>query len=208
MPSFIIFAQSTADMAWCAEGHSCKCTGINCANQTDEFTLAGLGKDEVFTPRFTYHGFRYVQVEGLVAEPDNDTLVALFIHSDIPKRGNVHFGMDILNRIQSMYEYTQLSNVHFHPTDCPQREKRGWTGDAQVTAGGATLNFDTSSFYAQWLQTFADHQLVNCAKANKQPTFPQANKDICCDPPNNGKLVKSFKGEECVSHCDMIPFLV
>eukprot|EP00041_Stephanoeca_diplocostata_P034486 m.1179680 g.1179680 ORF g.1179680 m.1179680 type:complete len:955 (+) comp24529_c0_seq57:140-3004(+) len=189
----VLNADGTVKMDWCGgkEGHACVCTGINCANQTDAFTLRGDPLGEVYTPTFTYHGFRYVQVEGWPGpgEPTADALTALFVHSVLPATGSVHFNasaLQVLNGIQRAYVYTQLSNVHGHPTDCPTREKRGWTGDSQLTAGGAVLNFDAAAFYGNWLTTMRDHQAVNCAPANTPPAFPQANVDVCCDPPDNG----------------------
>lgn len=378
-------ADGTVKMDWCGgkEGHECICTGINCANQTDAFTLRGNPLGEVYTPTFTYHGavepdqclaefddrryiymwtnmeasdtmlsslwhngtndatrccssprsfcvavtagqclqqprtpqpqhplragwdvsltacdvrigFRYVQVEGWPEsdEPTAQALTALFVHSALQATGSVHFNassMQVLNGIQRAYVFTQLSNVHGHPTvmcvcvcstgscvcrsewahcawfhalksgkvhvfvdfvcvrranpffqyqndreqivtkfryrliaecstcarwqhmlvfflqtgacaamcartldtcctlahyvegacvwhqDCPTREKRGWTGDSQLTAGGATLNFDTAAFYANWVTTMRDHQTVNCALAGTSPAFPQVH---------------------------------
>ena len=83
---------------------------------------------ETFTPSFTYHGFRYVQVEGLPESyvPDHTFLTALFVRTAMPRSGRVEFGerYSILNQIQAAIVQTQASNVHAHPTDCPQREKR------------------------------------------------------------------------------------
>jgi hypothetical protein len=84
------------------------------------------------------------------------------------------------------YVYTQLSNVHSHPTDCPTREKRGWTGDSQLTSAGAALNFDAAGMYGNWLMAMRDHQGVGCAPAGTPPVFPQADVDVCCDPPDDG----------------------
>ena len=64
----------------------------------------------------------------------------------------------------------------------PQREKRGWTGDAQFTSRQASLNLDMRQLYGNWLQTMADHDSAGCALAGATPAFPQTNKDICCDP--------------------------
>ena len=85
-----------------------------------------------------------------------------------------------LNSIQKAIVQTQLSNLHFHPTDCPQREKRGWTGDAQFTSRQASLNFDMTLLYRNWLQTMVDHNYVGCALNGATPVFPQANIDACC----------------------------
>eukprot|EP01051_Picozoa_sp_SAG22_P004324 SAG22_NODE_229_length_14598_cov_13.257052_5_plen_85_part_00 len=76
-------------------------------------------------------GFRYVSIEGLPARfaPDNSTLTSHFVHSDTKVTGDIHFHnetLDILNKIQKAIVYTQRSNFHTIPTDCCQREKRGW----------------------------------------------------------------------------------
>ena len=67
-------------------------------------------------------------------------------------------------------------------TDCPQREKRGWTGDAQFTSRQASLNLDMRQLYGNWLQTMQDHDNAGCAIGGAAPVFPQTNKDICCNP--------------------------
>ena len=97
--------------------------GINQANQTDQYIARGVD-GETFTPSFTYHGFRFVQVEGLPAGvvPGRPFLTALFVRTAMPRSGRVEFGdrYSILNQIQAAIVQTQASNVHSHPTDCPQ----------------------------------------------------------------------------------------
>ena len=176
----------TVDMAWCKT--PCNCSSINCANQTDTYIpfLAQEGSERFkFIPSFTYHGYRYVQVENLAASytPVPTDLVGLFLHSNVSQRGHVSFPHSpVLNGIQAAIVQTQLSNLHFHPTDCPQREKRGWTGDAQFTSRQASLNFDLTLLYEHWLWTMLDHDHAGCALHGTTPVFPQANKDICCFP--------------------------
>ena len=182
--------------------------GINQANQTDRYYARGQA-GEVFTPAFTYHGYRYVQLEGLpesivpVGTLPNTTLLtltALLVRTAMAHTGAVRFGQstlpnalggaagaerheyEILNEIQAAIVATQQSNVHSHPTDCPQREKRGWTGDAQVTSGAASLNFDTEAMYAQWLQSMQDSSTLGCALAPDTPSFPQPQQFECCTP--------------------------
>ena len=97
----------------------------NQANQTDVYITKGVA-GEVYTPFSTYHGFRYVSIEGLPMDylPDNSTLTSHFVHSDTKVQGNLHFkneSMDILNKIQTAILYTQRSNFHTIPTDCCQR---------------------------------------------------------------------------------------
>jgi hypothetical protein len=128
--------------------------GGNCANQTNSFTLTGSATDEYYRPEFMYAGFRYVQLWGLPAgvEPTKETLVQHFVHSDVPEVGAAQFPpmvaaspngtADILNRLQSATVYAQRSNLMSIPTDCPQRERRGWLGDAQMSSNEAILNHD------------------------------------------------------------------
>ena len=101
----VLRSDGSVSMEWCGgEGDKCVCSGINCANQTDSFTLRGTSGGEEYTPSFTYHGFRYVQVEGwpLDTPPTMSTLTALFVHTAVEPTGNVTFNasLDILNRIQ------------------------------------------------------------------------------------------------------------
>ena len=184
----VLNADGTVNMAFCAP--PCACTSINCANQTDTFYPAAAsssqaGEDDTvtYTPSFTYHGYRYVQVEGFAPgyQPTNTDLTGLFVSSGVTQTGHVNFPTQpVLNGIQEAIVQTQLSNLHFHPTDCPQREKRGWTGDAQFTSQQASLNFDMRQLYGNWLQTMRDHDTAGCAIEGTVPTFPQSNKDICC----------------------------
>jgi len=174
----VLNKDGTVHMAYCTDkgvprsGSDCTCTGINCANQTDTFypAPAKTTNDDdavTYTPSFTYHGFRYIQIEGFAPQytPSAKDITALFVHSAVRQTGSVHFptNYSMLNQIQSAIVQTQLSNLHFHPTDCPQREKRGWTGDAQFTSRQANLNFDMTELYRNWLQTMANHDAAGCA---------------------------------------------
>lgn len=216
----VLKADGSADMAWCAELSGCKCSGINCANQTDTFIpvpAVNSSDDELleYTPSFTYHGFRYVQVGGLAGNyvPTTADLTGLFVHSAVDRTGNVTFSHPVLDGIQDAVVQTQLSNLHFHPTDCPQREKRGWTGDAQFTSRQASLNFNMRQLYGNWLQTMADHDQVGCAVNGAAPAFPQTNKDICCNP-KHGSFGCDFTGvpngtftDTAGSVADVVPFM-
>ena len=121
---------------------------------------------------------------GLAANftPTSAALTGLFVHSAVRTTGDVTFAHPVLDGVQKAIVQTQKSNLHFHPTDCPQREKRGWTGDAQFTSRQASLNLDMRQLYGNWLQTMADHDDAGCAIAGIAPVFPQTNKDICCNP--------------------------
>jgi alpha-L-rhamnosidase len=88
---------------------------------TDKYILKGYGVEE-WEPKFTYHGFRYVEVEGLPKKPDENTLVAKVIYSSVPFTGNFACSEDILNKIYKNITWGQRSNMHSVPTDCPQRD--------------------------------------------------------------------------------------
>ncbi len=148
-------------------------TGLHRAElpfQTDRFTLKGAGGDEVFEPRFVYHGFRYVQVEGAPGELTADSLEACVAHTDFKPISKFACSNDLLNRIHEITLWSYRGNFHSIPTDCPHREKNGWTGDAHIAVEQGLLNFDTTANYAKWLRDFADEQLEDGRVAAIIPT--------------------------------------
>lgn len=122
------------------------------AEATDVYVLRG-GGPEVFEPRFTYHGFRYVEVTGYPGQPGIGALEGCFVHSDVPRTGSFRCSNDLLNRIHQNVLWGQLSNLMSIPTDCPQRDERhGWLGDAHLSAEEAVFNFDMAAFYSKFLE--------------------------------------------------------
>ena len=110
------------------------------------------GAEQVFCPKFTFHGFRYICVEGLT-EFTPDMFTALVIHSDMAKTGDFSCSNQKVDRLQKNITWSQRDNFLDIPTDCPQRDERlGWTGDAQVFAGTAAFNRNTALFYAKWMR--------------------------------------------------------
>ncbi len=138
--------------------------------QTDRFTLSGTEADEVFEPRFVYHGFRYVQVEGAPGELTADHLEACVAHSYFKPISKFACSNDLLNRVHEITLWAYRSNFHSIPTDCPHREKNGWTGDAHIAVEQGLLNFDTTANYAKWLRDIADEQLDDGRVAAIIPT--------------------------------------
>jgi alpha-L-rhamnosidase len=121
------------------------------AEATDVYILRGEGL-ETYEPRFTYHGFRYVELTGFPGTPNFDTLEGQFVHSDVERAGSFVCSNELVNRIHSSVLWGQLSNLMSIPTDCPQRDERhGWLGDAHLAAEEAVFNFDMSGFYAKFL---------------------------------------------------------
>lgn len=127
--------------------------------QTDEFILAGMGKEEVFKPEFTYHGFKYVEVKSdRPVKLTGENLTGMFMHTDVKPVGSFNSSDELLNRIYDATMLSYLGNLHGIPTDCPQREKNGWTADAHVAIDLALLNFDGITLYEKWMNDFIDNQ--------------------------------------------------
>ena len=128
------------------------------AKQTDRYILKG-GGEEIFEPHFTFHGFRYVAVQGLPQRADTGTITGIAVSSDLAQTGQLVTSDSLLNQLQHNIVWGQRSNFLDVPTDCPQRDERlGWTGDAQVFARTAAFNMDVSGFFAKWLGDVASDQ--------------------------------------------------
>jgi alpha-L-rhamnosidase len=125
------------------------------AFQLDEYILGGLGP-EVYTPRFTFHGFRYVEVTGFPGRPTLDALEGLRLNSDVMPVGSFACSNERFNRIQQMVLWTELANLFSVQSDCPHREKLGYGGDIVAASEMAMLNFDMARFYAKTTQDFID----------------------------------------------------
>jgi len=132
---------------------------IRRAKARDVYILRGDSDVEVYEPRFTYHGFRYVEVTGLPGTPGLDSLRGRVVRSAVESVGNFTASKPILNQIQRLIRWGQSTNLHSIPTDCDQRDERmGWLGDAHVTAEEAMLNFDMAAFYTNFVRDIRDVQ--------------------------------------------------
>lgn len=127
-------------------------------NQTDIYICSGE-KEEVYEPMFTYHGFRYIKVTGLKNKNEMKEIKALVLSSEMKKTGEFSCSDDRLNQLQKNIFRSQLSNMISIPTDCPQREKIGWTGDVQIFAATACFNQDMRTFFYRWLADMRAEQL-------------------------------------------------
>lgn len=126
--------------------------------QTDKFILTGEG-EEVFMPSFTYHGFQYVEIETTKpVQLTEQNLTGVFIHTDLTPVGSFSCSNPLLNRIWDATMEAYKSNIHSIPTDCPQREKNGWTADAHVAVDLGLLGFDGITLYEKWMEDFIDNQ--------------------------------------------------
>lgn len=142
------------------------------ADATDEYTLRG-GGDEEWTPAFTFHGFRYVQVSGLPAGAGRNTLEGEVMNS-LPDKPAMRFSSSstLLNRMFELGLWGQRGNFLSVPTDCPQRDERmGWMGDAGVFWRTGSYNFDIDSFTHKFMDDVADAQTPTGAFANISPNL-------------------------------------
>ncbi|WP_176444669.1 family 78 glycoside hydrolase catalytic domain [Paenibacillus herberti] len=142
---------------------------LRTAKQTDEYILKGGGV-ELYEPRFTFHGFRYVEVTGYPGEPTLDSLTGVVIHTDTPKSGAFNTSNAMVNQLFSNITWGQRGNFLSIPTDCPQRDERmGWTGDAQVFVRTATYNMEVPGFYEKYMRDVVDAQGANGAFPDVAP---------------------------------------
>lgn len=126
---------------------------------------------EYYTPIFIYHGFRYVKVTGITPEQATEELLTYVpLHSDLKSRGGFSCSDDITNKLQEMTRRSDLSNFHYFPTDCPQREKNGWTADAALSCEQLLLNFTAENSYREWLDNIRKAQNAEGALPGIVPT--------------------------------------
>ncbi len=145
------------------------------AAATDTFTLAGTDEAEILEPRFTFHGFRYVEVAGSFPRDALQGLTGVVLCSDMEPTGEFTCSDPDLDQLQSNIEWGQRGNFLDVPTDCPQRDERlGWTGDAQVFVRTAAFNMDVAGFFAKWLLDLEDAQAPDGRLPCTAPTPPGA----------------------------------
>ncbi len=137
---------------------------LRTAKATDIYILRG-GAPEQYEPRFTYHGFRYVQLETDPPDALERGLLTIrglegrVVHTDFARRGHFACSNPLLNQIQQNAVWGYRSNFHSIPTDCPQRDERqGWLGDAHMTARMGLFNFEAEQAYRKFLRDIADEQ--------------------------------------------------
>ncbi len=146
-------------------------TNLRSATSTDTYVTHGGGK-ETWQPRFTFHGFRYVELSGLPAKPGLDAVTGIVIGSNTLRAGEFACSDPRLNRLQSNIAWGQRGNYLSVPTDCPQRDERmGWMGDAQVFVRTATYNADVAAFFTKWLVDVDDAQTPDGAFSDTSPSY-------------------------------------
>ncbi len=142
------------------------CRSERLQTQTDVFI--NDGEERVFTPKFVWHAFRYFEVQGEVEE-----LTVLEIHSDTPVKAEFKSSSEGMNFLYEAFLRTQLGNMHgSFPSDCPHRERLGYTGDGQLCAAAAMRMLDAKTFYQKWIQDILDCQ--NIKNGHIQHTAPFA----------------------------------
>lgn len=128
------------------------------AAATDRYTLRG-GETEVWEPRFTFHGFRFVEVDGWPGDLTSDALRAVVVHSDMARTGWLETSNPLLNQLHSNVVWSMRDNFVGVPTDCPQRDERlGWTGDLNAFAPTAAFLYDVRGVLGSWLLDLAVEQ--------------------------------------------------
>ena len=133
-------------------------TNLRSARATDRYILKGEG-EEVYEPRFTFHGFRFVEVTGYPGEPRPEAVTGRVVHSATPPTGSFECSNGMVNELQENILWGQRGNFLSVPTDCPQRDERlGWMGDAQVFVRTASFNMDVAAFFEKWMVDVEDAQ--------------------------------------------------
>ncbi|MCD6338821.1 MAG: family 78 glycoside hydrolase catalytic domain [Verrucomicrobia bacterium] len=126
--------------------------------QSDTYIAKGVGIER-YTPRFTFHGFRYVEITGLPYRPTRDTLTGLRLNADVERAGEFACSNEQFNRIQEMCDWTFLSNLFSVQSDCPHRERFAYGGDIAATSEALMMNYDMAAFYAKAARDWRDSAL-------------------------------------------------
>lgn len=151
-------------------------TNLRFARATDTYILKGDGV-EIYEPRFTFHGFRYVELTGFpvspgTSAPAKDCITGIAIESDAECSGDFHCSSELVNQLYQNIVWGQRGNFLSVPTDCPQRDERlGWMGDAQIFVRTACYNRDVATFFEKWVVDVADAQLPEGSFTDIVPTM-------------------------------------
>jgi alpha-L-rhamnosidase len=144
---------------------------LRTAKQTITYICKGGGHAELYEPRFTFQGFRYVSISGYPGKITPDLVTGVVIHSDMERTGHFSCNDSLVNRLYENILWTQKGNSVDLPTDCPQRDERlGWLGDAQLFAPTASYNMLVPGFYTKWLKDIAAEQQESGMVLSNIPT--------------------------------------
>ncbi|PIB94605.1 alpha-L-rhamnosidase [Caulobacter sp. FWC2] len=151
-------------------------SNLRAARATDTWILRGDAASERFEPSFTYHGFRYVQIDGLAGALAPDDIEAVVVRSSLPETGQLKLGQYVPQRLWLNGLWSQRSNFMGIPTDCPQRDERlGWMGDAHVFWDAACFNMDTAAFTRKFMRDVRDGQRADGAFPDIAPDTDRAH---------------------------------
>ncbi len=140
---------------------------MNSPFQTDRFICDG--REHEWSPQFVYHGFRYLEVEGLDS-PDLSAVSGVFIHQDIERTSSFECSDPLINKLFYMGQMATLSNLFYMPTDCPTREKLGWANDAQSSAEQMLTDFSVADVFRKWIYDIRDAMREDGAMPGIIPT--------------------------------------
>jgi alpha-L-rhamnosidase len=150
---------------------------LRSARQEDIYITKG-GDQEKWEPRFTYHGFRYVELTGFPGKPDLNTIEGKVVYNDIRTIGNFSCSNEILNKIYNNAYWGIRGNYRSIPTDCPQRDERqGWLGDRSMNSYGESFIFNNDLLYSNWMTDIADVQKDNGSIPDVAPAYWQIYSD-------------------------------
>jgi alpha-L-rhamnosidase len=131
---------------------------LRAARATAKYTLKGDG-EEIYEPRFSFFGFRYIEVKDFPGTLTADNVTGVVVHSDMKPTGSFECSNALINQLQHNIQWGQKGNFVDVPTDCPQRDERlGWTGDAQAFCRTAAFNMDVAPFFTKWMKDIAADQ--------------------------------------------------
>ena len=147
---------------------------LRSAKATDRYTFA-TDRPETYQPRFTFHGFRYIEVSGLPTAPPASAITGVVMGTDGAEVSSFTSNSSLVNKLHSNIVWGQRGNFLSIPTDTPARDERmGWTGDINVFARTAVYNLDSQAFLTKWLQDLRDTQRADGAYASVAPTVPNS----------------------------------
>jgi len=145
---------------------------LRSATATDTYVLKGAGSGEVWEPRFTYHGFRFVEVAGYPGKPVLSALEGRVVHDAMDKTADFTSSSSLLNQLHNNIYWGVRGNYRSIPTDCPQRDERqGWMGDRSVVSWGESYLFDIAAFYSKWTQDIEDAQRPSGSVPDVVPNY-------------------------------------
>ncbi|MDH6343503.1 alpha-L-rhamnosidase [Parabacteroides sp. PFB2-12] len=161
------------------------------ALSTDHYTFKGDPKGETYEPRFTYHGFRYLSIDGLDEPLPLENVLGIALESIGEQTSYYATSNENVNRLFENIVWGQRGNFLAVPTDCPQRDERmGWTGDAQVFARAATYNMNVDPFFTRWFHTVRDNQGTDGGYAGY---FPNLGPPPAGAPATGGMVVGGWQ---------------